>query len=121
MENETRSVAVGSDLNAAVLRLALIFAVAAFAASLAPAPLVLPTLSALLNTTAFIVAFMAAIARQPLWADGITRWDEAALLLAASLFTGMFVDVAAIEALLAEASQAVPAAAEAVSAVGDGV
>ncbi len=72
MENNTQQLWGGPN-SSATIRLGLIFALVLFFASLAPAPLIAATLSGLLNSAALINAFLAALARQPFWADRLTR------------------------------------------------
>ncbi len=110
MNSHTPSLFHGPN-RGALVRVALISAIAVFVASLVPAQLMLATLSALLHWAALFTGTFALIARERFSSDHLTRWDEALFLLAGSLLAGAFVDPAAVSAFLAEAQAAAPATA----------
>ena len=67
-----------------------------------PQVLFAATISSFTGFAAGVVATLALFARDPLWVGHLTRWDVAAALYAASLFTGFFVDIDAVQLFLIE-------------------
>lgn len=88
---------------AGLIRLGLVIGVSLLFASLGPPALVPSALSAFLSVGAMAAALLAALSRESTAAAHLTRWDEAALLLALSIGAGWFADpdavAAAVEAL----------------------
>lgn len=84
----------------ALIRFAILLGAGVTLAWLGPAALFAPTLSSFLGVAALATAAMALIGREPIWQPVITRWDVAAWLEAVGLFSGLFVDNAAVRAFL---------------------
>lgn len=85
-----------------LIGVALVVALALFVASSMPAALVAPVLKELLFYGAFGAIIAAAIRRETLFADRMTGWDQAAILLLIGLASGFFIDHEAARAALAE-------------------
>ena len=77
-----------------VIRFGIMAFAAVFGASFAPAGLALALMSSLLLIGAIASALAAGFAREHVWSDHLTRWDEAAALFVLSGVAGMFVDPA---------------------------
>lgn len=75
-----------------LVRFATLLAVATFIASSAPAALFAASFSSFLFLFSIGSALTAGLAREPLTPDFLTRWDQAAGLMALSLFAKLFVD-----------------------------
>lgn len=71
-----------------------------FYASFFPRPLVLPTMSVLLNVCAFAAASVAVLRWQPPVVGYFTFWDVAAVLFFLALAAGMLSDPDAVKAYL---------------------
>jgi hypothetical protein len=83
-----------------LIRLGLIVAICFLFASMMPAGLIMATFSSLAMLGALATAVLAALLREPVWANHLTRWDQASLLLALGLIAGWTADPdAAAEAL----------------------
>ena len=95
------------------LHVALVVGLALFLASFAPGPLVAATAAGLLHMMGLMYAVLAALTREPIWPERLTRWDAAALLFALSLLAGMFTDPAAVAEFLATTTEAMPGGATA--------
>ena len=65
-----------------------------------PVALIPPALSQLLSLGSFCAMIVALFNRDPLFADHLTHWDQAAGFLALSLVAGLFTDTAAVNELL---------------------
>ncbi|KAA5605742.1 hypothetical protein F1188_08955 [Roseospira marina] len=81
---------------ASLLRLGLFGAFALLVASTMPPTLMLATFQSLVWIGAIVSALVAAFRGEALQAPHLTRWDEAAVLMAASLLMGAFVDHKAV-------------------------
>jgi len=89
----------GADMNtASLLRLGLFGSVAFLIASTLPQDLMAASLSSLLWVGAMVSALVAALLGDSLRARHLTRWDEAAVLMLASMVLGFFVDTQALVA-----------------------
>ena len=89
-----------------MMALAFVLALAFFVASLMPSALVAPVLAELLFYAALGGAAGALLKRQSMLGEkGMTGWDQAALLILASLVCGMFVDPEAAREALAQMTQ----------------
>ena len=86
----------------ALRRFAWVFGGGLLVALAFPQVLFAATISSFTGFAAGVVATMALFARDPLWVAYLTRWDVAAALYAASLFTGFFVDIDAVQLFLIE-------------------
>ena len=73
-------------------RLGLFAAVSFLFASFAPLPLVAPMLSLFLMLSATLVAAIAALTVDRVWAPHLNRWDLAAMLFGLALLSGLFTD-----------------------------
>ncbi|MQX37734.1 hypothetical protein [Roseospira navarrensis] len=82
-----------------LLRLGLFTSFALLIASTLPSPLVVASLSSLLWIGALVAAIGAALRGESVHRPALTRWDEAAVLMGASLLLGFFVDEAAVAEL----------------------
>lgn len=89
--------------------LLLLCSVALFLVSSLPAALIPPALSQMLALASLGAAIVAAVRRERLLAEHFTHWDQAAALLALSLFVGTLTDAAAVGAFL-ESAALMPAA-----------
>ena len=74
-------------------RLVIILAICFALSALAPAGLVLATFSSLLFVGAMASMLAGTVRREPVFAPHLTRWDEAATFLLASIITAWLVDV----------------------------
>ena len=74
-------------------RLAIIMAICFALSAMAPPGLVLATFSSLLFVGAMVSMLAGTLRREPLFAPHLTRWDEAAAFLIASIVTAWLVDV----------------------------
>lgn len=81
---------------ASLVRLALFGSVALLLASTLPRELLVASLSSLLWVGGIVSALVAAFMGEPVRAPWMTRWDEAAVLVLASLALGFFVDTQAM-------------------------
>jgi len=81
---------------ASLLRVGLFLSLALLIASTMPAPLMVASLSSLLWVGSLVSALAAALMRGPVFVPHLTRWDEAAMLMAVSLFLGFFVNQQAV-------------------------
>jgi ABC-type multidrug transport system permease subunit len=102
MSSRSSNPVLGSDPLAlrnrqSLFRFAAMMMIAALIAASAPSALAAAAFSSLLFMGAMIAAGFALITGDPTSGPHLTRWDEAAALLALSLFTGFFVDQAAVE------------------------
>jgi hypothetical protein len=88
-----------------LLRLGAMAAMTLVLASFAPAGLTIAALSSLSFVSALVIATFALLYGERANAAHLTRWDEAAAMMALSLGTGMFVDPAAVEAAMATSAQ----------------
>jgi len=86
----------------ALVRLAWIFGAGVFFAMTFPHVLFAATMSSFLGLGAGIIATLALIGRDDIWAPYLTRWDIAAALHAMSLFSGFFVNIDAIRLFMLE-------------------
>jgi hypothetical protein len=86
--------------HSALIRLAVMLAIALLFALAAPAALFAAALSSFLSLAALGFAFMAMLAREPVWQPHLTRWDIAAMLHGTGLLASFFVDSAVVEELL---------------------
>lgn len=77
-------------------------ALALFFGSLVPGPFVAPVISELLLFSALGAVFVALLRGDPVDANEITGWDQAAILLLFSLLCGFFVDPGAVSEALSE-------------------
>jgi hypothetical protein len=86
------------DMNrASLLRLGLFVSIALLISSTLPPALLVASLSSLLWIGALVSAVAAAILGEPaMRVPHLTRWDEAAVLMALSLLLGLFVDQQAV-------------------------
>ena len=66
-------------------------------ASFYPKGLVLPAFSTILSMAALVASAVALVTREPVNADYLTRWDEAAVLYLTSIVAGLWVDPAKVE------------------------
>ncbi|MCP5374468.1 MAG: hypothetical protein H6907_22255 [Hyphomicrobiales bacterium] len=98
----------GDHNRAALLRLGLAFAVAVFLASSAPLPLVPVMAGSLLLVAAVASAVLALFLGERPAGPRLTRWDEAAVLMAASLVMDLLTDPAAATAALQALSAGAP-------------
>ncbi len=71
-----------------------------------PSALLAPVFSGYLLAAAVAAAFWGLLTRQNMLAPHLTRWDQAAMLLAASLFAGFFVDPEAAKQVIQEMQNA---------------
>jgi len=69
-------------------------------ASFYPKGLVLPAFSTILSMAALVASLVAALTREPINPDYLTRWDEAAVLYAAGLVSGFWIDPTKVEHIL---------------------
>lgn len=81
---------------ASLVRLALFGSVALLLASTLPRELLVASLSSLLWVGGIVSALVAAFLGERMHAPWMTRWDEAAVLVLASLALGFFVDTQAM-------------------------
>ena len=89
-----------SDRNAeSLIRFGLIFAISFLIASTMPSEAVAATLSALLSIGGFVSANVALLNGERVFTGHITRWDEAAALMALSILAGWFVDTETLHAV----------------------
>lgn len=86
--------------NTALIRLAVVLGLSMAVALAAPPVLFAATLSSFLGLAALAIAVAAALAREPVWQPHLTRWDIAAMLHGIALFSGFFIDAAAVEDFL---------------------
>ena len=86
---------------ASIIRFAIMACAAVFGASFAPAGLTLALMSSLFLIGAMASGFAAIVVRERVWADHLTRWDEAAALFVLSGIAGMFVDAAVLGSVAA--------------------
>lgn len=86
--------------NAALVRLAVVLAVALVFSLAAPAALFAATFSSCLGLAALGIVVVAVMAREPVWQPHLTRWDVAATLHGLALLASFFVDTAAVEEFL---------------------
>ena len=77
-------------------------------ASLIPGPLVAPVMRELLFFAAWCAVLVAVLRREEPFAQGITAWDQAAIFLLLSLFSGFFVEPAAVAEALNEITATAP-------------
>ena len=98
------------DIPTGLLRVAAIFAVSFWLVSQLPIALVPVGLSQLLLVAAFATSVLARILGESVSAPALTRWDEAAILLALALIAGMFVDPEAAKTALDSLNGAAPVA-----------
>lgn len=89
-------------LTAAALGIAL----TVFLTSWLPGPLIAPVVSEILLFAAFGTSIIAGLRGEVVFADQITGWDQAALMLFVSLLAGFFVDPEAVAALVEQMSAA---------------
>lgn len=75
-----------------LVRFGILLAVAVFIASSVPAPLFAATFSSFMLIFSIGSALAAGFARETLAPDHLTRWDQAAALMALSLLAKIFVD-----------------------------
>ena len=87
-----------------LLAVGLAVALAAFFASMLPAPLFTAVMSELLRLGALGAALAAVLRQDRLSADAITAWDQAAILLFLGLLCGLFVDAEAVSEVLGQMS-----------------
>jgi hypothetical protein len=100
MMQQKREPKAAASSRRGLIRLGLIVAICFFFASMMPAGLIMASFSSLAMLGALATAVFAALLREPVWADHLTRWDQASLLLALGLLAGWTVDPhAAAEAL----------------------
>lgn len=83
-----------------LVALLLLCSVALFLVSSLPAVLIPPALSQMLAFASLGAAIVAAVRRERLMVEHFTHWDQAAALLALSLFVGGLTDAAAVGAFL---------------------
>ena len=83
--------------NLTLVRFALLLGVALVIASAAPPTLFAATFSTFLFVFSLGSAISAAFARDHLFAPNLTRWDQAAGLLAVSILAKLFVDPDAVQ------------------------
>ncbi|MBB4286124.1 hypothetical protein [Roseospira goensis] len=82
-----------TDMNkTSLLRLGLFGSIALLIASTLPPDLMVASLSSLLWIGALVSALVAGFLGEPVRVPHLTRWDEAAILMAISLFLGFFID-----------------------------
>jgi len=87
----------GNGVNtASLLRVGLFVSLALLIASTMPAPLMVASLSSLLWVGSLVSALAAPFVREPVFAPHLTRWDEAAMLMAVSLLLSFFVNRQAV-------------------------
>jgi len=79
-------------------RFGVMTALAVFFALLTPPAQMAAMVSSLLHIGALVSVVMAAVRGERLWADHLTRWDEAAALMLVSMLAGTFVDPEAVTA-----------------------
>ena len=84
----------------ALVTLLLLCTVMLLVASALPPVLVPPALSQLLAYASLAAVIVAALRRESVFAGHLTRWDQAAALLALSLAAGAFTDPASVGAFL---------------------
>lgn len=77
---------------ASLIRLGLFGVVALLIASTLPPQLMIAALSSFLWVGGLVSGLVAAFRAEPIGAPHLTRWDEAAVLMLASLAFGFFVD-----------------------------
>lgn len=93
---------VPAENNAALVRLAILLALAVAMALMAPRELFAATLSSFLGLAALGVAVSGFVAREAVWQPYLTRWDVAACLHALGLLAGFFVDPESVRSFLLE-------------------
>ncbi len=107
MQGHTNEPFQGMDADqhntASFLRFGALFALAFFFASTAPNDLVVASLSSLLFLGALGTVLVAVVTGQVVRAPHLTRWDEAAALMALSVLSGWFVDEVAVRQALESA------------------
>lgn len=86
----------------ALVRLAWIFGAGVLFALTFPHVLFAATMSTFLGFGAGIVATLALVGQDEIWAPHFTRWDVAAALHSMSLFSGFFVNVDEIRLFMLE-------------------
>ena len=94
------------DLSAPVLRVAGAASISFVLATFLPSALLLMAMSQFLSVSALAAAIVALLLREPINAPRVTRWDEAAILFAAALLVGFFVDSGSVAATLQSLSHA---------------
>ncbi|MBK1665005.1 hypothetical protein CKO38_11110 [Rhodospirillum rubrum] len=80
-----------------MLRLAVFLGFALIVARTMPDGLLPHALASLLNFAALASCLVASLRHEPIWQDHLTRWDEAAVLMAVSLLAGAFADPQVLE------------------------
>lgn len=88
--------------NRRLFGIALVIAFALFFASFMPAALVAPVVKEMLFFGAFGAIIVASVRREALFADHVTGWDQAAVLLLVGTAAGFFVDHEAARTALAQ-------------------
>ena len=83
--------------NVVLVRFAILLGSALAIAAVTPAPLFAATLSTFLFVFSFGSAISAIVAADSAWAPNLTRWDQAAALLAIGIFAKFFVDPAVVQ------------------------
>lgn len=91
-----------SPNDVALVRLAWFVGLALLLALVGPRPLFAATFSALLGLAALALSLAAALLREPVWQQHLTRWDVAAVLYLLSVLFGWAVDPEAVRGFLAE-------------------
>ncbi len=82
----------GARTRASLIRLGLFASVALLIASTLPRDLMVASLSSLLWVGGLVSGLVASFRAEPIRVPHMTRWDEAAILMLASLALGFFVD-----------------------------
>lgn len=103
---QDQSVATGEVTRRSLIRLGIMVAICFFFSSLMPAGLVMATFSSLLMLGALVTALFAALTREPVWPDYVTRWDQSSVLFALGLIAGWTVDPQAASDALVRLEQA---------------
>ena len=83
--------------NAALLRFAVLLGAALIIAAATPPALFAATFSGFLFIFSVGSAIAAGLTREPLFAPVLTRWDQAAALMAFSILAKLFVDPAVVQ------------------------
>ena len=94
------------DLSVPVLRVAGAASISFLLATFLPSALLLLAMTQFLGVSALAASIVALLLREPTDAPRVTRWDEAAILFAASLLVGFFVDPGSATATLHSLSHA---------------